>query len=283
MNARRFETNPRESIISAMRIGAFPCSALLAACIAAQPAPPAPDSMGWITGSVEDSVHSEPIVGASVYLEGTNFGNPSDIQGTYLLGPCPAGDYVLTVAYTGYKTARKSTTVSVGCTTHVGVLRMGVAPVDVPPSDKLSPKEDSIKLAVDRLPHASLWHVRVNDKGKPEKNPNYWADNNRLLAKAWNVWLKGRGQFTIRSTQYGVEGGAIHDWLIIKDGTCERVVDREVDQFASASVRKDAVKELRLVYEPRYDMGGKIRHDLPPRAVLRLVYQDRPEVEAYYP
>jgi hypothetical protein len=271
--------------MSAMRPGflvCLLCAGLASSCVAGQSGASAPDS-GWIAGSVRDSAKGEVVVGASVWLEGTQIGNLSDIHGAYLLGPCPTGDYVLTAAYTGYETARESTTVSVGCTTRVGVLRMVVAPVDVPRLDRLSPKEESIKLAVNRLPHASLWRLRVNHKGKPEKNPNYWADNNRLLAKAWNVWLKGRGRFTMRNTEYGVEGGPIHDWLIIKDGTCERVVDREANEFASASVRKEAVKELRLVYEPRYDIGRKIRHDLPPRAVLRLVYQDRPEVEAYYP
>lgn len=217
-----------------------------------------PDSSGWIAGTVRDSATREVLVGASVVVDGTEAGAATDIEGSYLIGPVRVGGSALTASHTGYRDHHESTSVFAGCTTRLDLGLRNVRPPG------LSPAEESIKRAVNHLKSATL-------RGNP-------AYDDRLLVKAWNVWLKGRGSFTVKKyTQYGVEGGRIFEWLIIKDGTCRLVTEEEgnIDIGGMPSygphVYQRQVEELWLVYEPDH-AASKLRRDLTPRARLRLVY-----------
>ncbi|AMM50304.1 TonB-dependent receptor [Rufibacter sp. DG15C] len=60
-------------------------------------------SVGRITGVVRDRNTQEPIIGATVSLEGTTLGVATDGQGRYRLESVPTGSYNLKATYLGYE------------------------------------------------------------------------------------------------------------------------------------------------------------------------------------
>ena len=59
---------------------------------------------GSIKGVVTDSKTGEAIIGATVRVVGTNFGNQTDADGQYRIQNLEPGVYEFQVAYIGYKT-----------------------------------------------------------------------------------------------------------------------------------------------------------------------------------
>ncbi len=57
---------------------------------------------GKISGKVTDSETKEPLVGATVLLQGTTFGASTDINGNYVILNVPAGTYAIKTFYVGY-------------------------------------------------------------------------------------------------------------------------------------------------------------------------------------
>ncbi len=67
-----------------------------------------------IRGFVYDEANGEAIIFTNVYLEGTTYGAPTDINGFYSIPKVPAGDYTLICTYLGYDTSRTEISVSPG-------------------------------------------------------------------------------------------------------------------------------------------------------------------------
>lgn len=59
-------------------------------------------SEGKIQGHILDSQSSEPLPGANVYIEGTNYGAATDLNGRFVISSIPPGNYKLVVRYIGY-------------------------------------------------------------------------------------------------------------------------------------------------------------------------------------
>jgi outer membrane receptor for ferrienterochelin and colicin len=57
---------------------------------------------GNVAGRVTDRKTGEPLIGASVVVEGTELGNATDLNGQYLIINVPPGKYTLVSSYTGY-------------------------------------------------------------------------------------------------------------------------------------------------------------------------------------
>ena len=55
-----------------------------------------------ISGRVVDARTGEPLIGASVAVEGTELGNAADLHGEYLITRVPVGTHRLRASYTGY-------------------------------------------------------------------------------------------------------------------------------------------------------------------------------------
>lgn len=73
---------------------------------------------GKITGKVIDRESKEPLIGASVAIDGTNLGAVTDINGTYTILSVPPGAYTLRASYVGYQTISiTNVRVSTGLTT----------------------------------------------------------------------------------------------------------------------------------------------------------------------
>src|SRR6186713_50910 len=64
------------------------------------------DRPGGISGKVVDFESGDPLVGATVTVDGQRFSSITDEKGQYRLVGMPAGDYTLLVSYVGYKMER---------------------------------------------------------------------------------------------------------------------------------------------------------------------------------
>ena len=64
----------------------------------------AANAQGVLKGRITDKKNQEPIIGASVLVNGTNLSAISDVDGNYQLNAIPVGTYVLTIRYISYQT-----------------------------------------------------------------------------------------------------------------------------------------------------------------------------------
>ena len=62
---------------------------------------------GTIKGSIVDSKTKEPLIGASVVIEGTSKGAAADLDGNYIIPGVAPGTYTLVVYYVSYETLTK--------------------------------------------------------------------------------------------------------------------------------------------------------------------------------
>ncbi len=63
---------------------------------------------GKITGIVTDVRNGEPLIGVNVFIDGTNLGATTDLDGNYVILNVPPGRYTLTVQYIGYQEQKVS-------------------------------------------------------------------------------------------------------------------------------------------------------------------------------
>ena len=72
-------------------------------------------AQGTLTGTVMDSDQDdEALIGATVYLKGTNYGTSTDFDGSFVMTDVDAGDYTLVISYTGYAEMTKDITITDG-------------------------------------------------------------------------------------------------------------------------------------------------------------------------
>ncbi len=71
-------------------------------------------AQGNITGKLIDAETDEPLIGASVLIEGTSTGTVSDFDGNFVLNNVAAGTYTLVVSYIGYDDVKMDATVTNG-------------------------------------------------------------------------------------------------------------------------------------------------------------------------
>lgn len=76
---------------------------------------------GRITGKITESGSNDPLIGATVLIEGTSLGVAADLDGNYNLNNVRAGNYTLIFSYIGYETIRMSVTVVAGQTLTLNV------------------------------------------------------------------------------------------------------------------------------------------------------------------
>ncbi len=67
---------------------------------------------GTVRGFVYDGESGEPMIFTNVYLEGTNLGAQTDVNGYFSISKIPVGDYVLASSFIGYDTARTEISLS---------------------------------------------------------------------------------------------------------------------------------------------------------------------------
>ncbi len=69
---------------------------------------------GKISGKVIDAETGAPLPGTNVFLEGTDFGSATDLNGFYEIKKVPAGDYTLSAAFIGYEEMTREITITAG-------------------------------------------------------------------------------------------------------------------------------------------------------------------------
>lgn len=69
---------------------------------------------GAITGQVVDASNLQPVVGAQVFLPGTDYGGLTNEEGRFRITGVPAGEHQVRVRLLGYRTANKMVTVEGG-------------------------------------------------------------------------------------------------------------------------------------------------------------------------
>ena len=72
-----------------------------------------------LKGRVRDARTGEPLVGASVVVRGTEYGNATDLKGDYVIVGLPAMTGMATAAYAGYNDTSAHFTTTAACTTHL--------------------------------------------------------------------------------------------------------------------------------------------------------------------
>lgn len=71
-------------------------------------------AQGTITGTVKDADQEDALIGATVFLKGTNYGTATDYDGSFRLDNVEAGDYTMVISYTGYGDMTKDVSVTSG-------------------------------------------------------------------------------------------------------------------------------------------------------------------------
>jgi len=69
---------------------------------------------GTVRGKVLDETTGEPIIYGNVLLQGTTYGNTTDLDGFFSISGVPVGDYMLEATYLGYDTVSVSITITDG-------------------------------------------------------------------------------------------------------------------------------------------------------------------------
>ncbi len=77
---------------------------------------------GKVKGTVTDQATNEPLIGASVSIEGTSLGAATDIDGNYIIQNVPAGVHTVRASYVGYQVVSVSNIrVNSGLTTDLDI------------------------------------------------------------------------------------------------------------------------------------------------------------------
>src|SRR5512135_2054079 len=75
---------------------------------------------GKIAGRVTDGTNKEPLIGATVMLQGTAIGTTTDLDGFYTINNISPGTYTVVVSFIGYrKTSISNVMVRIDLTTRV--------------------------------------------------------------------------------------------------------------------------------------------------------------------
>ena len=90
---------------------------------------------GSVTGRVTDKKTGEPLVGASVVVEGTELGNATDLNGQYQIINIPPGKYTLVSSYTGYNNQKVTDVLVIQDNTATVDFKMGSTLIEMPGVD----------------------------------------------------------------------------------------------------------------------------------------------------
>ena len=102
MNIKRIERHPRPGI--SVRCSAISAAALLLCLMMSLPDASAQNT-GFVAGIVTDRVTKEPICGVSVYFEGQDYGEITDVNGYYSIRR-PEGGGTMVFSFLGYETRK---------------------------------------------------------------------------------------------------------------------------------------------------------------------------------
>ena len=197
------------------------------------------DSVGWIAGRVTNARNGDALQDASIVIDGTKFGDVSDSSGQYDIA-LPPGRYTIEAVWGPHRRTWKGVLVPAG--------------VRITYNLSLDPESPRDNVEFDSI-------LRFVQASRPVEVDIRRAGYSRILTKAWNVWVSGRGCYAIKQSHSSVEGDPIVHYLIIRDGDCLDVHDSRADQWGPKVVSTRGIPELRLVCQatPRRPPSGHAR------------------------
>jgi len=101
-----------------------------------------------LKGRVRDAWTGEPLVGASVVIRGTEYGNATDLKGDYVVIRLPEMTGTATAACVGYDDTSALFSTTATCTTRLDFSLHRVQPVAESPSRPVGPRPKSLPLPV---------------------------------------------------------------------------------------------------------------------------------------
>ena len=82
-------------------------------------------AQGTITGKLVDTDNGEPLISASVVVDGTTIGTLSDFDGNFTISDVPSGSQTIVITYIGYATLKQTVEVKNGGSTDLGTIEVG--------------------------------------------------------------------------------------------------------------------------------------------------------------
>ncbi len=165
----------------------------------AAPATASAQSWGWIAGAVVDAANDAPVAGATIVVDGTNFGTSADGDGRFRLR-LPAGRYKIVASFVGYATIADSSVVRRDATTEIS-FRMSVSTIEM---DEVTVEDEAPRVEV------GLFEIEPEDI---QRLPGPFKDALRALKVVPGVATNNE-----LSYQYSVRGGGFNENLIFLDG-----------------------------------------------------------------
>jgi len=134
-----------------------------------------------ITGTLTDKVTSEPLIGATVVIEGTSIGTTSDIDGKFTIADVPNGAQQIKISYLGYEDLLQDVTVD----GDVALEKLGLS------TSELGLKEVEIlgSLAIDRRTPVAVTNIPGAEVALKVGNQEYVE----ILRKTPSVYVTKQG------------------------------------------------------------------------------------------
>jgi len=120
---------------------------------------------GQLKGVVLDNDRSEPLIGASVVIRGTNLGAATGLDGQFLIKGIPSGEYEVSFNYVGYKQLTKKVRIYSSQTT---VLNVRLVPQDEKPYKK---NPDRVETPKNNMNEAKIEPSRMSNETSELFNP----------------------------------------------------------------------------------------------------------------
>ncbi len=151
-------------------------------------------AQGTITGTVTDSDGSA-VVGANVYLSGTNLGDATDANGDFTIAGIPAGDYTIIASAIGFKQGETAVAVDAGTVTidfslATDILGMDAVVVTGTPGGAGMRKQDA-SFAINTIDAAEIRRFSPSSTANLlELVPGVWSESSGGIAGA-NIFVRG--------------------------------------------------------------------------------------------
>ncbi|WP_053970783.1 TonB-dependent receptor [Mangrovimonas sp. ST2L15] len=184
-----------------------------------------------ISGTIKDQSNGETLMGATVYLEGTNFGTTTNEYGFFSL-QAPAGNYTLTISYIGYNAVKQEVSLTKNLNFNLELEESSTALDEViikaEQSESISLRDP--QMSVSKLNAKTIKQIPVV-MGE--------ADVVKSIQLLPGVTNNGEG-----SAGFHVRGGAADQNLVLLD---EAIIYNTSHLFGFISVfNADAIKDIRL-------------------------------------
>ncbi len=118
-----------------------------------------------LKGRVRDARTGEPLVGASVVVNGTECGNATDLKGDYIVVGLPAMTGTASAAYAGYDDTSASFTTTTACTTRLDFSLCRIQPTaeSLSRSARVSPKPLPLPVRSETRLHSAAGCIGVSE------------------------------------------------------------------------------------------------------------------------